>query len=89
MAAKEEGDVNMETDAVSETPQKEPPKQRLFTLKKWNAVAMWSWDVECDTCAICRVQVMGKSSDDQSLHVMCLGETESENANRRITRTMH
>lgn len=32
--------------------------QRLFTLKKWNAVAMWSWDVECDTCAICRVQVM-------------------------------
>ncbi len=31
----------------------------LFTLKKWNAVAMWQWDVECDTCAICRVQVMG------------------------------
>lgn len=31
-----------------------------FTLKKWNAVAMWQWDVECDTCAICRVQVMGK-----------------------------
>ncbi|OXU30200.1 hypothetical protein TSAR_008937 [Trichomalopsis sarcophagae] len=31
---------------------------KLFTLKKWNAVAMWSWDVECDTCAICRVQVM-------------------------------
>lgn len=34
---------------------------KMFTLKKWNAVAMWSWDVECDTCAICRVQVMGKS----------------------------
>ncbi|TGZ37886.1 RING-box protein 2 [Temnothorax longispinosus] len=32
---------------------------KMFTLKKWNAVAMWSWDVECDTCAICRVQVMG------------------------------
>ena len=32
----------------------------LFTLKKWNAVAMWQWDVECDTCAICRVQVMGR-----------------------------
>ena len=31
---------------------------RLFSLKKWNAVAMWSWDVECDTCAICRVQVI-------------------------------
>ena len=27
-------------------------QSKLFTLKKWNAVAMWSWDVECDTCAI-------------------------------------
>ena len=34
--------------------------EKMFALKKWNAVAMWSWDVECDTCAICRVQVMGK-----------------------------
>lgn len=24
------------------------PKPALFTLKKWNAVAMWSWDVQCD-----------------------------------------
>ncbi len=41
---------------------KSPPKIKgpPFTLKKWNAVAMWQWDVECDTCAICRVQVMGK-----------------------------
>lgn len=34
--------------------------EKMFSLKKWNAVAMWSWDVECDTCAICRVQVMGE-----------------------------
>jgi RING-box protein 2 len=34
--------------------------ERMFTLKKWNAVAMWSWDVECDTCAICRVQVAAR-----------------------------
>lgn len=33
---------------------------QLFTIKKWNAVAVWSWDVVCDTCAICRVQVMGE-----------------------------
>jgi len=31
---------------------------KTFSLKKWNAVAMWSWDVDCDTCAICRVHVM-------------------------------
>ena len=34
--------------------------EQLFTIKKWNAVAVWSWDVECDTCAICRIQVMGE-----------------------------
>lgn len=39
---------------------KSAPSGPPFTLKKWNAVAMWQWDVECDTCAICRVQVMGK-----------------------------
>ena len=52
----EEQDVNMEES----TPSKEQGVQKMFTLKKWNAVAMWSWDVECDTCAICRVQVMGE-----------------------------
>ena len=43
---------------------KNAPKsnEKMFSLKKWNAVAMWSWDVECDTCAICRVQVMGESA---------------------------
>uniref|UniRef100_A0A0N4WUA0 RING-type domain-containing protein n=1 Tax=Haemonchus placei TaxID=6290 RepID=A0A0N4WUA0_HAEPC len=25
---------------------------------KWNALATWAWDVDCDTCAICRVQLM-------------------------------
>mmetsp|Transcript_21168 Transcript_21168/g.64466 ORF Transcript_21168/g.64466 Transcript_21168/m.64466 type:complete len:92 (-) Transcript_21168:42-317(-) len=28
-----------------------PPR---FVIKKWNAVAMWSWDICADTCAICR-----------------------------------
>lgn len=40
---------------------------KMFSLKKWNAVAMWSWDVECDTCAICRVQVMGESGEQTVL----------------------
>jgi len=47
------------SDAPTSQQQKESSSSgRLFSLKKWNAVAMWSWDVECDTCAICRVQVM-------------------------------
>ena len=59
-----------EDQPLEETTQSDAPKAKklkskapsgpLFTLKKWNAVAMWSWDVECDTCAICRVQVMGE-----------------------------
>ena len=32
---------------------KAPPPPR-FEIKKWNAVAMWSWDICADTCAICR-----------------------------------
>ena len=43
-------------DAHTVSGSREKP-ERMFSLKKWNAVAMWSWDVECDTCAICRVQV--------------------------------
>ena len=27
---------------------------RRFRVKKWNAVAVWSWNVLTDTCAICR-----------------------------------
>ena len=40
-------------DAHTASGGREKP-ERMFSLKKWNAVAMWSWDVECDTCAICR-----------------------------------
>jgi len=29
-----------------------------ITLKKWNAVALWSWEVEVDTCAICHNLLM-------------------------------
>ena len=42
--------------------------EKMFTLKKWNAVAMWSWDVECDTFAICRVQVMGNLNFNYQIH---------------------
>merc|ERR1712020_349463 len=44
--------------AASSSSNPQATEGKLFNLKKWNAVAMWSWDVECDTCAICRVQVM-------------------------------
>jgi len=49
-----------DSDGVDRCDPESQKSDKMFTLKKWNAVAMWSWDVECDTCAICRVQVMGK-----------------------------
>ena len=38
----------------------DPKEECLFTIKKWNAVALWSWDVTCDTCAICKLQLVGE-----------------------------
>lgn len=52
--------MSEEGENVDRAQSSTPKMEKMFTLKKWNAVAMWSWDVECDTCAICRVQVMGK-----------------------------
>ena len=31
-----------------------PRSGKRFEIKKWNAVAMWSWAICTDTCAICR-----------------------------------
>ncbi|XP_055915827.1 RING-box protein 2 [Eupeodes corollae] len=54
--AEENENPTEKLEETAETSSK--PEEKMFTLKKWNAVAMWSWDVECDICAICRVQVM-------------------------------
>mmetsp|Transcript_30144 Transcript_30144/g.71722 ORF Transcript_30144/g.71722 Transcript_30144/m.71722 type:complete len:133 (+) Transcript_30144:54-452(+) len=40
-----------------------PPK---FDIKKWNAVAMWSWDVCADSCAICRNSITEPSIEYQA-----------------------
>lgn len=62
MADVEEGEETCVLSSHSGTAGSKSGGDKMFSLKKWNAVAMWSWDVECDTCAICRVQVMGKQS---------------------------
>ena len=31
---------------------------KKFEVKKWNAVALWTWDIEVDNCAICRNHIM-------------------------------
>lgn len=51
---------NAKTSTVDESSQGDA---KLFTVKRWNPIALWTWDVECDTCAICRVNLMGKYFD--------------------------
>lgn len=43
---------------------KAPTKR--FEIKKWNAVAMWSWAICTDTCAICRNNLYEPSIDYQA-----------------------
>ncbi|KAL3535517.1 hypothetical protein ACH5RR_003978 [Cinchona calisaya] len=33
-------------------------KSKRFEIKKWNAVALWAWDIVVDNCAICRNHIM-------------------------------
>ncbi|KAI3635459.1 hypothetical protein MIR68_006097 [Amoeboaphelidium protococcarum] len=35
-----------------------PAGKNRFEVKKWNAVALWSWDIQVDNCAICRNHIM-------------------------------
>ena len=48
-----------------------PPPQgskggKRFEIKKWNAVAMWSWAICTDTCAICRNNLYEPSIEYQA-----------------------
>lgn len=36
----------------------EAKKKQKFEVKKWTAVAFWSWDIVVETCAICRNHLM-------------------------------
>jgi RING-box protein 2 len=47
----DEDDVEMDKQSAGD-------EGRMFTLKKWNAVAMWVWDVKSDTCPICKLLLM-------------------------------
>ncbi|KAK8805339.1 hypothetical protein WA158_001996 [Blastocystis sp. Blastoise] len=35
-------------------------------IKEWNAIAVWSYNSELDTCAICRSKLMGQCLECQS-----------------------
>ena len=49
-------ETKMDESAAPAAPEEKKDENAAprFEIKKWNAVAMWSWDVCADTCAICR-----------------------------------
>lgn len=65
-------DVEMETEtkAADAGPSTKPAKGsksgKRFEIKKWNAVAMWSWAICTDTCAICRNNLYEPSIEYQA-----------------------
>ncbi|CEQ38780.1 SPOSA6832_00223 [Sporobolomyces salmonicolor] len=53
-----DNDVDMKPSVSSDAPKR-------FEVKKWNAVALWAWDIVVDNCAICRNHVRALSLADQ------------------------
>jgi RING-box protein 1 len=60
----------METDGATIEPVSAPPSvakpKKAFEIRKWNAIAMWSWAVCADTCAICRNDLYEPSIEYQA-----------------------
>merc|ERR1711860_191887 len=52
--------MSMEVDGDQEMPSSSCGKgeKKRFEVKKWNAVALWAWDIVVDNCAICRNHIM-------------------------------
>ena len=48
-------EVNQDTKMQPSGSSKE---KKRFEVKKWNAVALWAWDIVVDNCAICRNHIM-------------------------------
>ncbi|KAG5519288.1 hypothetical protein PMAC_001913 [Pneumocystis sp. 'macacae'] len=47
----------IDTQEPSKSTSSEALKPR-FEVKRWNAVALWAWDIVVDNCAICRNHIM-------------------------------
>ncbi|CAI5783983.1 E3 ubiquitin-protein ligase RBX1, partial [Podarcis lilfordi] len=42
-----------------------------FEVKKWNAVALWAWDIVVDNCAICRNNIMAQANQASDTSEEC------------------
>lgn len=60
--------MDIENDSGSQVidEQKKQKKKKRFEIKKWTAVAFWSWDQTNDACPICRNHLMEPCIECQS-----------------------
>ncbi|KAG7664754.1 HRT1 [[Candida] subhashii] len=68
-------------DSKSETSTPQPGKsstpstsKQKFEVKKWTAVAFWSWDIQIENCAICRNHLMEPCIECQPNSIANSGE---------------
>ncbi|GAB4814790.1 hypothetical protein N2152v2_001836 [Parachlorella kessleri] len=68
MADTEDMEVEQNQGNAEEPQQKKGKGKsgKRFEIKKWNAVAMWSWAICTDTCAICRNNLYEPSIEYQA-----------------------
>lgn len=59
MTDKMDVDIPVEQNTISKAkPSPDGKDVPRFEVKKWNAVALWAWDIVVDNCAICRNHIM-------------------------------
>ncbi|KAJ3369828.1 RING-box protein 1A [Allomyces arbusculus] len=51
-------DMDVDTPAPASSSAAAKGGKKRFEVKKWNAVALWAWDIIVDNCAICRNHIM-------------------------------
>ncbi|CAN8074964.1 unnamed protein product [Agarophyton chilense] len=67
---------NMEIDSPPVPPPRsaEEKQKNRFEIKKYNAVALWAWDMVVDNCAICRNHIMDACIECQAKQTAPGGE---------------
>merc|ERR1712166_239373 len=51
-------EVDQDTEMQPSSAHTSKGEKKRFEVKKWNAVALWAWDIVVDNCAICRNHIM-------------------------------
>ncbi|KAH6603419.1 ring-box 1 [Trichoderma cornu-damae] len=60
--------------------------KKKFEVKKWNAVALWAWDIVVDNCAICRNHIMDLC---EPLPLPCEAEATYTHQASNVKQTKH